>query len=170
MPVPKISLDNVPSAYFRGGLGAAKEAGAPQPAPAAAPEGAGPAPDGADAANAAQTDAIAHAERLAAQGKVLDADDWYTAHDEPLGRGQIRSPRANGRPAALDHAWSDKTHFLACAGGIPDGLVELGSVPYPERRERLFFGFDGTSAETGTLRTGVWYRSNPVLPTLIFVR
>ena len=29
MPLPKISLDNVPSAYFRGGLGAVKEAGAP---------------------------------------------------------------------------------------------------------------------------------------------
>ena len=59
---------------------------------------------------------------------------------------------------------------LACSGGIPDGLVELGSVPYPERRERLFFGYDGTAAETGTLRTGVWYRSNPVLPTLILIR
>ena len=43
-------------------------------------------------------------------------------------------------------------------------------MPYPERSERLFFGYDGTSAETGTLRTGVWYRSNPVLPTIIVVR
>ena len=59
---------------------------------------------------------------------------------------------------------------LACSGGIPDGLVELGSVPYPERSERLFFGYDGTAAETGTLRTGVWYRSNPVLPTIILIR
>ena len=48
MPLPKISLDNVSSAYFRGG------------------------------------------------------------------RGQIRTPRANGRPVSLDHAWSDKAHFLAC--------------------------------------------------------
>ena len=29
MPLPKISLDNVSSAYFRSGLGAVKEAGAP---------------------------------------------------------------------------------------------------------------------------------------------
>ena len=59
---------------------------------------------------------------------------------------------------------------LACAGGIPDGLVELGSVPYPERGERLFFGYDGTSAETGALRTGVWYFSNPGSPTVLIVR
>ena len=60
--------------------------------------------------------------------------------------------------------------ILSCAGGIPDGFVELGTVPNPERTERLFFGYDGTDAETGTLRTGVWYRSRPILPSLIFVR
>jgi len=63
-----------------------------------------------------------------------------------------------------------KFPILACAGGISDGLVELGSVPYPDRGECLFFGYDGSDAETGTLRTGVWYCSNPVLPTVILVR
>ncbi len=66
------------------------------------------------AAESRLDDAIAHAERLAAAGKVLDAADWLAAHDEPLGHGQIRTPRANGRQVALDHAWSDKTHFLVC--------------------------------------------------------
>ncbi len=60
--------------------------------------------------------------------------------------------------------------ILSCAGGIPDGFVELGTVPNPERTERLFFGYDGTDAETGTLRTGVWYRSRPILPLMILVR
>ncbi len=60
--------------------------------------------------------------------------------------------------------------ILSCPDGIPDGLVELGSVPHPERTERLFFGYDGTDAETGTLRTGVWYRSRPILPTMILVK
>ncbi len=66
------------------------------------------------AAESRLDDAIAHAERLAAEGKVLDAADWLAAHDEPLGRGPIRAPRANGRPVSLDHSWSDKTHFLVC--------------------------------------------------------
>ena len=60
--------------------------------------------------------------------------------------------------------------ILSCAGGIPNGLVELGSVPHPDRGELLFFGYDGTSAETGALRTGVWYHSRPILPTVILVR
>lgn len=60
--------------------------------------------------------------------------------------------------------------ILSVADGIPDGLVELGSVPHPERGEFLFFGYDGTSAETGTLRTGVWYHANPFQPTVILVR
>ena len=59
---------------------------------------------------------------------------------------------------------------FACEAGIPDGLVELGSVPHPENGNRLFFGYDGTDEETGTLRTGVWYRSRPILPTLILFR
>ena len=59
---------------------------------------------------------------------------------------------------------------LLVDGGIPDGFVELGAVPHPERTERLFFGYDGTDAETGTLRTGVWYRSRPILPTIIMVK
>ena len=60
--------------------------------------------------------------------------------------------------------------ILSCPDGIPDGLVQLGSVPHPERSERLFFGYDGTDEETGTLRTGVWYRARPILPTLILFR
>ncbi len=60
--------------------------------------------------------------------------------------------------------------ILSVEGGIPDGLVSLGSVPYSDRGERLFFGYDGTDAETGTLRSGVWYRSRPILPTVILVR
>lgn len=63
-----------------------------------------------------------------------------------------------------------KFPIFSCAGGIPDGFVEFGSVPRPERDERLFFGYDGTDAETGTLRTGVWYRSRPNLPTMILVK
>ena len=59
---------------------------------------------------------------------------------------------------------------LLVDGGIPDGFVELGAVPHPERTERLFFGYDGTDAETGALRTGVWYRSRPILPTMILVK
>ena len=66
------------------------------------------------AAESRLDDAIAHAERLYDEGKVLDAADWLAAHDEPLGHGQIRTPRANGRQVALDHSWSDKTHFLVC--------------------------------------------------------
>ena len=60
--------------------------------------------------------------------------------------------------------------ILSCPDGIPDGIVELGSVPHPERSERLFFGYDGTDAETGVLRTGVWYRSRPILPMMILMR
>ena len=60
--------------------------------------------------------------------------------------------------------------ILHCPDGIPDGLVELGTVPRPERTERLFFGYDGTDKETGTLRTGVWYHANPFQPTVILVR
>ena len=79
-------------------------------------------------------------------------------------RGEGRRGRRRGRrpPGNLP--------ILSCPDGIPDGLVELGSVPHPERTERLFFGYDGTDAETGTLRTGVWYRSRPILPLMLLVR